>query len=617
MDRPVLEKTSPFLPRLSVLAIATALVLSAPARSSERKPLPTRQPNLEIMKCAHRGVLARAPENTLPAIQRAIEMGYDYVEIDVRYSKDGVPILMHDDWLTRTTGAFGPPGWYELDTLKLLTAGFPRSPKWWGTEIPTVEEALSLMQGEIRLYLDQKEPPTPELISLLKEYGFYPNEMVVVGGGPRQKKFIEYEPDAPVMPKMHSVEDVDRIVAEFPSAAAVNSDCREITPEMVEAAHARGLMVFTNTLSMSKSKAGPCMRKAIMAGSDVLQFDYPVVFARVLEQVRRETLKERNRIEGEPPGGYLCEAATDPESAPDKVLIDCEVERGDFAGAPPSAAGGLKIAAYNLERGMYLEEQIDVLREHPDFRDAHVLLISEADRYCSRAGYRNVSREMARALDMNYAFAVEYVELPRRTDEPVNAIETVCEHGNAVMSRYPIAAAGQIRHEQTSGWYLPPGPEREGAEPRLGGVITTWADVVVDGATVRVYAAHFDSDITREDVRNRTAQAKDLVEHASGIDYPVVIGGDLNTIGYTVELTAGLGDDKAVAALEEAGFVDAHGPLPRRERGTTGRDYLVRGIIDLIFARGARVIEQGRCEPGVCGHLSDHLPVYAVIEPPE
>ena len=80
------------------LGVIASLILSTPV-IIERPPIETRRPNPEIMTIAHRGALKFAPENTLPAIEKAIELGFDYVEMDIRYSGDGIPIIIHDQWL--------------------------------------------------------------------------------------------------------------------------------------------------------------------------------------------------------------------------------------------------------------------------------------------------------------------------------------------------------------------------------------------------------------------------------------------------------------------------------------------------------------------------------------
>ena len=149
-------------------------ILSTPLAA--REPIETVRPNYDIMMIAHRGTARYAPENTLPAIQKAIDAGFDYVEIDVRFTKDGVPVLLHDPKLDRTTNGSGPLSDYTLEEIKKLDAGYPEhfGDKFKDTQIPTFEEALQLMQGKINLYLDQKEIPTSEIMELVKKIWFLP-----------------------------------------------------------------------------------------------------------------------------------------------------------------------------------------------------------------------------------------------------------------------------------------------------------------------------------------------------------------------------------------------------------------------------------------------------------
>jgi glycerophosphoryl diester phosphodiesterase len=259
------------------------------AEAPVRPALPTHRPNLDIMICAHRGVKKRAPENTLPAIEKAVELGYDYVEIDVRYTKDGVPVLMHDDWIDRTTTGVGPLYIYRLDTLKKLDAGIWKGWKFRGTRVPAVEEAFQVMQGKISLYLDQKEPPTPELIRLMKQYGFYPGNLIIVGSGEKTKKFLEYEPKAPVMPRLHPTGEVEDLLREFPSARAFNTSCDTVTAEMIDEAHKHGIMIFTNILHLPPWQSErECMKRPIMLGADVVQFDNVDLFFDVLDEIKKE-----------------------------------------------------------------------------------------------------------------------------------------------------------------------------------------------------------------------------------------------------------------------------------------------------------------------------------------
>src|SRR3954447_15867557 len=94
--------------------------------------------------CGHRGASGHAPENTLVAFRRAKELGATWIEFDVQLSADGIPIILHDDTLERTTnlGQQLRPTELTLAQLKDLDAGSWFSPEFAGEKIPTLEEVL-------------------------------------------------------------------------------------------------------------------------------------------------------------------------------------------------------------------------------------------------------------------------------------------------------------------------------------------------------------------------------------------------------------------------------------------------------------------------------------------
>ena len=90
----------------------------------------------------HRGVRNLAPENTIQSIKRAIEFNFKWIEIDVKISKDHIPILLHDDTLNRTTSGTGSPLDFKYNLLSKLDAGMWFSDKYKNTSIPTLKQAL-------------------------------------------------------------------------------------------------------------------------------------------------------------------------------------------------------------------------------------------------------------------------------------------------------------------------------------------------------------------------------------------------------------------------------------------------------------------------------------------
>ncbi len=112
--------------------------------------------NLELI--AHRGFSAIAPENTLAAFSAAITHQADAIEFDVQLSLDGIPVIIHDTTLKRTTNGTGKIQNKTLAQLKLLDAGSWFSSNFSGETIPTFQDVLNLMKpSHLHLYAEVKQ----------------------------------------------------------------------------------------------------------------------------------------------------------------------------------------------------------------------------------------------------------------------------------------------------------------------------------------------------------------------------------------------------------------------------------------------------------------------------
>jgi glycerophosphoryl diester phosphodiesterase len=117
---------------------------------------------LEIF--AHRGSSATAPENTLLAFQQAIDCQADGVELDVHLSADGVPVVIHDADVSRTTNGRGSVQRLTVAQLHALDAG-------QGEYVPTLAEVVELLEGRLTLYLEIKaEGIVPHVLRVLSQY---------------------------------------------------------------------------------------------------------------------------------------------------------------------------------------------------------------------------------------------------------------------------------------------------------------------------------------------------------------------------------------------------------------------------------------------------------------
>jgi glycerophosphoryl diester phosphodiesterase len=106
---------------------------------------------------AHRGASCCGPENTLAAFTAAVEGGADGLELDIHLSRDGIPIVIHDETLERTTDGYGPVAGMTLQQLQCLDAGSWFSAEFCGEPIPVLEDVLKTFAGRLRLNLELKE----------------------------------------------------------------------------------------------------------------------------------------------------------------------------------------------------------------------------------------------------------------------------------------------------------------------------------------------------------------------------------------------------------------------------------------------------------------------------
>lgn len=137
--------------------------------------------NVEIV--AHRGYAAIFPENTMVAFQRSLELGAHTIELDVHHSKEGIPVVIHDSTLNRTTTGTGAVRSLSLQDIRQADAGIKFKPEFAGCQVPLLEEALDLCSGRARLQLELKEALSSReiqsLLHLLKVHDMLEHTMII------------------------------------------------------------------------------------------------------------------------------------------------------------------------------------------------------------------------------------------------------------------------------------------------------------------------------------------------------------------------------------------------------------------------------------------------------
>lgn len=148
---------------------------------------------------AHRGAHNEAPENTLAAFQKAIDLGVDFVEIDLRTSKDNELVIMHDASLERMTGLKIRVTDLSLDSLKLLNVRDLINPKFGDYPIPTFKEVLTLCKNKVNIYLDFKEASVQKAFDEIRAFGMEKNVIVYINSATQLAEWRKVAPNMPLM----------------------------------------------------------------------------------------------------------------------------------------------------------------------------------------------------------------------------------------------------------------------------------------------------------------------------------------------------------------------------------------------------------------------------------
>lgn len=198
-------------------------------------------------------------------------------------------------------------------------------------------------------------------------------------------------------------------------------------------------------------------------------------------------------------------------------------EVGSFARSIAPARERYRVVAYNLERGIQLDGQIDAFRTHHYLKDSDLILLTETDVGMVRSGNRAVAQELAEALGMHFVFVPCYLNLSKGSgvEYDVAGQNELGLHGNAILSRYPISNARPV--------HLKNGKDKmSGREKRLGRQTAVVADIDFPNLRLTAASVHLDANSTQ---RHRHDQMRDVLDSLSG-DRPVLIGGDWNTTTY-------------------------------------------------------------------------------------
>ena len=272
---------------MMIAGIVGLLVALASAIATGNDLQPAKQGGVYVI--AHRGAHQGIPENTLAAYQKAIDLGADFVEIDVRTTRDGALVSVHN----RTVGAYTADGndakvaELTLAELKALDIGSRVDSRWQDERVPTLDEILEICRGKISIYLDLKEASIEQVAERIRAFGMQKQVVWCVSPG----EVVEIKrccPECVPMPDPDSEASLPAMLKQC-QPEVVAPVWRDFSATFSAPCHQAGALVFVDEASSDAAN----WSVAIEWGADGIQTDDPERLIDFLK--RREHYRKANK----------------------------------------------------------------------------------------------------------------------------------------------------------------------------------------------------------------------------------------------------------------------------------------------------------------------------------
>jgi len=245
-------------------------------------------PGQDIVVVAHRGLAPGLPENTLVAFRHALELGVDFIEVDLRMTRDGVPVIIHDDTVDRTTDGQGAVETFTLAELKKLDAGSIARPEFTGARIPTFEETLSLvipMGGKLLLDIKSSSDLNCEkVVRLMEQYNAVKNIVVGARSVEDVKLFRSLNPDIRILGFIASPRYIKKFVEADTDIIRLWPRWMRLYPSLIDQVHQFGKPVWVTAGSAEREE----LAELITLGVNGILTDLPDVLMVLLARSRAE-----------------------------------------------------------------------------------------------------------------------------------------------------------------------------------------------------------------------------------------------------------------------------------------------------------------------------------------
>jgi glycerophosphoryl diester phosphodiesterase len=227
---------------------------------------------------AHRGAHIGIPENTLAAYEAAIEMGVDFVEVDLRTTQDGRIVSIHNKEIDSyvTNGLHGLVSEMTLEQLKQLDIGSSIGPQWSRERIPTFEEILELCKGRVGIYLDLKDASVDKVVSIVNRWDMA-RQVLWYADFDKLERVAELCPECILMPDPGPEENLPKVINRF-EPSVIAAVWRYYSQSFAAKCHQAGAIVIVD-------ENGPaCWQDALAWNTDGIQSDLPENLIALLER---------------------------------------------------------------------------------------------------------------------------------------------------------------------------------------------------------------------------------------------------------------------------------------------------------------------------------------------
>jgi glycerophosphoryl diester phosphodiesterase len=240
-----------------------------------------------VMVAAHRAAHNGFVENSLSAIQNALNLGVDIIELDVKVTTDGVVVLNHDGKIDRTTNGTGDPEKYTWAELQQFRLEMPDG-ALTNERLATLEEALNLVKGKAMVDIDIKTSNLKPVVDVIKKTGtahqvcFFDNDYDAL------KEVLTMLPEALLMPRAYSYQMADSALKVF-TTEVIHIDESFYTPELTSLIKSKNARIWINALGepddlIRNGKEEQALQNLIKNGANIIQTDEPEILIPLLKK---------------------------------------------------------------------------------------------------------------------------------------------------------------------------------------------------------------------------------------------------------------------------------------------------------------------------------------------